>query len=186
MIDCEKLKLAHELALKTTYTVGVTFGIEIDYMPWSLKNADDEASNYNKYIYGDDIDDLITKLQELTQPPPKYKVSDEVWVFKNRSVVCHTIFEDVFYQNKWSYTFVGDNLLWNDEIDLYPSREALIEAQIQYWKNLKSVDNIPIEPGDTISEQVIMNQCEKCNEYYKGSSLKIVATQCIKCGEFYK
>ena len=44
--------------------------------------------------------------------------------------------------DQWEYITTGSGygLTWRGDEHLYPSREALIDAQIKYWKGLKEND----------------------------------------------
>lgn len=133
MIDYEKLKLAHELAKKYSALSGKHIELTVAYYQ-------NEKPDYCLEIYEDNgnyshdkicLEEIISKLQELTQdkPKPKYEVGQTVWVNK-LSIINVEIFE--VKGNKY---FDGDD--WYAENELYSSKQALIEAQIEYWTDLK-------------------------------------------------
>ncbi len=175
MIDYEKLKLAHELALKTEgYFVGFYFGNTIE------KKDEFTLFNSNGVIDRnfDSIDSLIAKLQELIKPKfklcdacqrwldnhiydtgfplmyvseivkeckekrhiekQKYQLGQEVWF-----VDCNAVFSAVIdsigideYRVDDGKNKTGKD--WYHVSELYPSREALIVAQLEYWTRLKN------------------------------------------------
>ncbi len=136
MIDYEKLRLAHELAskLSTHYMVHGVGGKypdtchEFTLCSWS-RDEDIICS----------LDDLITKLESLTQPKPKYKSGDIVWfVEEGVTPVSAEIKQYRCIDNKISYIF--QDYIPIKESELYPTRQTLIEDQIAYWINeLKSL-----------------------------------------------
>lgn len=89
------------------------------------------------------IDDLITKLEELTQPKPKYKIGDKAWYLSDEYEPFLLFIEDIDYDSDVMYMDSNDN--WWHEEQLYPSRESLIDAQIEYWKGMKQEQIVPIE-----------------------------------------
>ncbi|HHF7341032.1 TPA: hypothetical protein ACPSKZ_000701 [Legionella anisa] len=145
MIDYEKLKLAHELLKKipdkkwffrqysTEYFDHEDSSIdEVSYVLCHQNEYDEEF----KYI-----EDLITKLRELTQKPkPKYEVGQEVWFLYGNATESFIIKDMTGDPLKlWS----NDGFCIYEEI-CYASRESLIEAQIEYWESLRK-DKRPFE-----------------------------------------
>lgn len=82
MIDCKKLKLAHDLAEKLQKEIGRAFTIDI-YDTICIPDTPNDEYRYvltdGKLYYEifNEIDDLITKLQELLQINPTYKICDD-------------------------------------------------------------------------------------------------------------
>ncbi len=77
MIDYEKLRLAHQMCHAyyvendRQISIELNFLTElVEYILYIGHMEDDAFSN---------IDDLITKLESLIQPKPKYEVGQEVW-----------------------------------------------------------------------------------------------------------
>jgi hypothetical protein len=195
MIDCEKLKIAHNIMLEhNKFYCMYEFGWS-DKVKFELFNHDNHLCIYVAYS----IDDLITKLRELTQPEsiepgyfgeileeiftsncsvsvcageyrvingrwyavkkidkpeeltepePQYKEGAHIW-----RIVNHQPFEDVICEQlgcdingEQCYSIKG---LIICESKLYPTKAALIEAQIAYWSSM-------LEP---ISNK---NPCKKC------------------------
>ncbi|HDV5783334.1 TPA: hypothetical protein RJD83_000246 [Legionella pneumophila] len=141
MIDYEKLKIANELCEKID---GYHF-----FCDYSNRYGVSEITLCHKGRYNEDcsdIDDLINKLKELTQPKPKYEVGQEVFwlvsdiIYTGMVVCCKP------NANRWKIK-IDDELIEIDDCHLYPSREALIDAQIEYWKGLKQEQVVPVEEG---------------------------------------
>ena len=96
MIDYEKLKLAHELAneysksKKWDQLIYISVGmskLELRYSIEIYKNSEDMNIKFDdgcQFTYC--IDELITKLQELTKPNPKYEVRQKAWACLGQNV----------------------------------------------------------------------------------------------------
>lgn len=133
MIDYEKLKLAHNL-----YPQGY-----LKIIPIFDNNGELEYMNYSIEIQGQisdyffTIDDLIAKLKELTRPKHKYHIGQEVWYTWNDEIKSSKIEElEIDAYNKPMYTTDANYHL--KEQHLYPTKESLIDAQINYWLELVS------------------------------------------------
>lgn len=175
MIDYDKLRMAHELAskIKTHYLVHIVGGkypaegSEFTLVDW-IPDMPDYVTN--------DMDALISRLQELTQDiKPKYKAGDEVWRLLHDEVVKSTIIEAYITSSELLYRLESG---WWEEIQLHTSREALIESQLEYWKNLLSEQ----------LEQHVSPYCKpKCQ--HESDGLMYCSNprknKCIKCGEYY-
>jgi hypothetical protein len=89
------------------------------------------------------LGELIDVLQRLTQPKAKYKVGDRVWFIdctKRYGPICDGIIdsiETVTRQFNEQCNFVKIGCFQIPEECCYPSRESLIDAQINYWYDLK-------------------------------------------------
>lgn len=199
MIDYDKLKLAHELADK--YSKKNKQMVRISY---ELYTFEEYESKFRMYIFDwhDDfyhsIDDLITKLQELTQSEPqsRYKVGDIVWMLVDDEPY-ETRVDSVcglkYYLYKFTSGLVCESLI-------YPTKAELIEAQIFYWRDQLSEE----------LEQYVSDYCtskphvgtanrikEDCQHESDGIMHKMgdldgllpvreLGYKCIKCGEFYR
>lgn len=172
MIDYYKLKLAHYLASEYQSKNEHEISIEINFtqtieeyiLHIDMKNSD-AFSN---------IDDLITKLKELPQPQPKYKEEQQVWFVCGKEPITYIVEKVVDARSHFNYVLADGHMSLKEQ-DLYPSREALIESQIQYWKSLQSGENTPIE------------ECQHENDGLCHEMLgRKWQSKCIKCGEFYK
>jgi hypothetical protein len=124
MIDYEKLKLAHELAYKSeSYYFDISLGMDNGYITLN------DANKHHQQIYSTEcLDDLIAKLQELTQDKPNPKYKDMAWFIKDGEIkgFSPSLYEDGKY-------YFGPLLGWLDKKELYPSKQELIESQITYW-----------------------------------------------------
>lgn len=129
-IDYEKLRIAHELCaiykpanrLKLTfiYTNNGEIYYRLSLEPASL---DYECSC---------IEEVIEKLQSLVKPEPKYKMDQEVWINDHDSPTYFFI-NDITFQ----YSFYEYNGRYSEKL-LFPTRESLIENQIEYWQSLRA------------------------------------------------
>jgi hypothetical protein len=139
------------------------------------------SKNESPYL----IDDLIAKLTELTQsekPNPKYEVGQEVWhINTDDEVSCFKIGDREVQTNEYVYQ-KGQTLEWWLESQLYPSSDALIEAQIEYWKSLQSV-------GIISKTAYLLNECQ----HESDGELKLpeglhgpCEWKCKKCGVLYR
>ena len=156
MIDFEKLKEAHELCEKYSKEVKVAHRIAVLYYAY------EKPPNYSLHSFCempheqfDCLDALLEKLHELTRPKPKYEVGQKVFVFFKLSdeieqyIISNTEYDEKIKSYIYELEGVSINLKCTEEY-VYPSREALIEAQIQYWTKLQI---------DAISSSKI---CQKC------------------------
>ncbi|MCW8457423.1 hypothetical protein OQJ16_07580 [Legionella pneumophila] len=145
----------------------------------------------------------LNKLKELTAPKPKYQLGEIVWLFNYEcnEIDCFKIDAISTKTLRYSGECCNSDFVYEEipEKDLYPSREALIDAQIEYWKGLKQEHVVPVdemhsnfegeikgfrcfdEPkeceheGESISSWGIIKSCKgDINKPY----------QCKKCGEF--
>lgn len=167
MIDYEKLKLAHELAYALSKDTGNRCDIKV-----SIYFGDKPIFGYCHYgsepnFYESmSIDDLIAKLQELTQPKPKYEIGQEVWFILDRNIHYQKI--DDISKNKYGEWTYESNCLHLNEERLYPSRESLIDAQIEYWNSLKKCQHESNGKMYGAMEWGAAGQlkCKKCGEFY--------------------
>lgn len=173
MIDYDKLRTAHELADK------IDCICEFDI--FTNENASLFKINYeriDRYFHKHEsyinIDNLITKLTELTQSKPKYEIGQEVWFIDCEDEIDKLIVGSIDSSgenNNYYYSDQGGCV--KDSDGLYLSREALIEAQIDYWKGMQLVQI------ETIQE------CQ--HETETGKRLSYTGEfKCKKCGEFYR
>lgn len=189
MIDYEKLREAHELAEKyakktdsvcsTSVTIRFNSRHEIEYQF--------EFHGVNDYeeIEPCTLDDLITRLQELTQSQPKYAYGASLWFHYNDEIINEFVQEiDKDSYNQWQY-HLGD--FYIKEHQLYLSREALIQAQIDYWTRL--ANNETSHP--TNAESSFNKECQHESKdnllFFINSSVgEIPCYRCIKCNLPYR
>ena len=144
MIDYDKLKIAQELVtkvkgahvvLKTTF---IFHGNKNNstYVVWHLGIMRDPPNlPAIENVTFENLDCLISTLQELTgQLKPKYKIGDEVWyiVYGNEWVPISGIITAI---NPKSFNCYIDGIFW-PENQLFPTKQTLIESQIEYWQSL--------------------------------------------------
>jgi len=82
MIDYEKLKIAHELADKYCKENNMTLVIEANYYAGGCVNLGHTlyfGTNEIENLERCSLDKIIAKLQELTQPKPKYEEGSKVF-----------------------------------------------------------------------------------------------------------
>lgn len=132
MIDYEKLREAHKLYPQGYLKIIPIFNNdgELDYMNYSM----DTDNAMPDYFYT--LDDLIKKLKERTHPEPKYKVGQLLWYIDDENSIESfvTIKVEKDYENHPEYLY-WDGTFWWNESQLFPTRQALIEHQIDYWRN---------------------------------------------------
>lgn len=138
MIDYDKLEECHRLIEKLHLT-----RLILDYSAhhgeeyWLSGPPDAIRCPYNRMFTN--VDDLLVCLRELTQPKPKYEIGQEVffintnepeWKIESTKISCKPIPD-----GGARYRYESDG--WDiNESFLYPSRQSLIEAQIEYWTSL--------------------------------------------------
>lgn len=215
MIDYDKLKIAHELADKLAKTE--KRAVTISVCSWTY--GEDPGYQYN--IFGckengyKTIDELITKLreltepepvepgyiseileevkpingvltlpagdyiikdnitykatkidkpEELTQPEPKYKTGDVLyWKHASDSICTLKVTTIKWYEEdqKFGYLDHGQPIF---EDYLYPTKAALIEAQIEYWQKLKLESMTPPFEGEATGFNGAFKVCVGCKE----------------------
>lgn len=140
MIDYEKLIQAHEKCLGTKYYFDIALGIDD-----GLIALFDSESNESFVCNPDDLDDLIAKLQELTQPKAKYEVGQKVWTYSHDEIN-YWVIQGVRWDPETN-DFRVDLGKMNGGVfggqgsflskDLYPQKSELIQAQIDYWRQMR-------------------------------------------------
>lgn len=110
------------------------------------------------------------KTEELTQPEPKYK---DAWYAGNGG---HPRCTKVLNQEGYAICDETDKEALGLHVTAYPTKAALIEAQIEYWLCLKSEEKLtpncdmsPLEthPSVSILGEVVNTQCESNCEWDK-------------------
>ena len=140
MIDYNKLKIAHELAIKWNKDALVS----VQFWSNETEQYDFRLETYGttEYLTGD-IGDLIAKLQELTAHEPKYELGDFVWSLLPRGrqgLMKGFVDNSDGDTDKYYVLFHGEGAYWKKKEDLYPSRRSLIDTQIKYWQKLNCAD----------------------------------------------
>ncbi len=155
-INYEKLKLAHELAEKC--------GSEIYYSYTNKEGA---------HIVWVNLDQLLFEMKIFTRPEPKFKVGQEVFYQVNGHIY-NQINKYIDFNpedNQHSYDCVLES-------HIYPSRETLIEAQIEYWTCLLNEENST--HSDDMSKVSTECQHELEDNGYRG---KYPITKCKRCND---
>jgi len=140
MIDYDKLKLAMDLAEKYSGQENKCMYIRTVF-PFNSLVSNTYTMNFGginvQEIGFNDIDELIARLQELTQRKSKYALGQKV-LFRFHDNIWQVIIEGHKYHGRtlWYQTNIGDVI----SSRLYPSREALINAQVEYWSSLANSD----------------------------------------------
>ncbi len=198
MIDYQKLKLVHELADKCNMQIWFTA---------SCQNGNGATAIMN-------LDDLIAKLEELTQPnepQPKYKVGQEIYLLGENSYLLGATIESIFYDvDGFEYILnfnIGSDYRHRREMYLYPTKQALIEAQLRYWSDLAYKERSkPID--EECDHEKLTVGCSVCDTYKVNPNAPVYFTEgcrhepndnvyldlvsreqqfkCKKCGEYYK
>lgn len=172
MIDYERLKIAHELADKysnicadriVSVCIDINVGTHINYVIRGVSGL---------MFVAEDINDLIAKLKELTHPDePKPKYKDAWFVSSHNNIVCTKVEnqEGYIYCDETNHDALGKNM--------YPSREALIESQIEYWNKLRYPT---IEESSRVGSQQALDSMGKIIECQKRIDLlyKSVIKEC--------
>ncbi|CAB4148465.1 hypothetical protein UFOVP855_32 [uncultured Caudovirales phage] len=142
MINYNKLKLAHEIAIK----LDERCSIEVAFFRYGAPRYIFNAPNHNDSFSANAADVFLETLQKLTQPKPKYEIGHEIWMTN----ICGFLLE-IYSAHITGYRFNnGQNEYTIDscpndfyilESELHPTREDLIDAQIKYWESLKPTTN---------------------------------------------
>lgn len=130
MIDYRKLKLAHELARKYSLKGDDVINVTIHFMnggcSYWLSGSNIPEDEYN------DLDAIILQLEELNPLEVKYKKGQTVWRLNDEYEPESFVISEIDPSSEEMYLQDEENGWWLEE-QLYPSREALIEAQVDYW-----------------------------------------------------
>lgn len=143
----------------------------------------------------DDIDALIVRLKELTNPQSKYNIGDEAFYLQDNEIESFII-QDI----------TGDLIrLWGNgfciaEQNCYPTKQDIINAQIAYWQNISCTEN-----SDSLTrDDCHVKEMKKCvhesdgQDYCPGLYEKVLCSseltpkdllrfnKCKHCGEFYR
>lgn len=150
MIDYEKLILAHELCQKTrNYFFTSEFGNDGD-LRYELISAQLSEKTYECLT----IDELITKLQELTQQKRVYEVGSTWWTLDHTNLPFPLIITE---RNKDFY---------RHDQEWFASNEELIQAQIEYWQGLLPKECEHESDGLVYTSNPVKYRCKKCNEFF--------------------
>lgn len=180
MIDYKKLKKAHELAqsLSTHFIVHAVGGKYLnschEFTLSCWKQDEDTRCR--------DLDDLIEKLEVIAAHESKYKVGDAVWRLNDECYPERFRVVDIDFAAEEMY--LDGNGDWWVEEQLFPSRKALIEAQLDHWKNLLS-EELEQHVSDYCSPP-FEGEVKGFNDCDHGSCEEGDLRKCFKCGELYR
>ena len=137
MIDYEKLKQAVETCNKLNGSkLNVEFRIgdgEACFILYYFNKANSE--DYVTY----DIDTLLNKLTELTQPQRKYKIGDLVWFCNGSKEYGEVKILDYTREDTYHVISEDKHKFYSSECYLYPSLLHVINSQLTFWEQLKAV-----------------------------------------------
>lgn len=175
MIDYKKIKQAHESCFDTNYVFTLEFGWE-DAIEIKLYK---HLNGLPQYICDFSlIDDLITKIRELTGQKTQYKIGQEVWLMQDGRIVSDEISE-IDHESDEKYYLDDDR--WYMEHELYPTKEALIDAQVNYWIKMRGP---MLEPGECQHEpEWDVFACKWILAKMAGQDLKKATILCAKNAE---
>lgn len=191
MIDYKKLNLLNKLCEKYYENTGESIFIELR-LNYGCSSEPHAIWISNELVTHGSLTEMITKLQELTQPEPIYTVGSTWWFLNGPS------FDR--YPTPKSLLITEQNQKWYRRDDeWFSSREALIQDQINYWKKLNQEHcehNYCMTRFECIGNTSKAIQCcSKCGQdkpecehqddgqiYYTNPP----QVKCIKCGEYYK
>jgi len=172
MIDYEKLREAHRMAEifsneRKGRMVFICVGFPINEEQFIIDIFHDgiKVNNEDDYF---SLDELITKLKKLTQPEPK---TFSGWVI------------DGFGNIEEWHGFTED-VLKDCDLNVYPTKSALIEAQIQYWQSLRdqsevATDMVPASEGDPKGFSA-----DECKHMLSESSTHDLVRWCNDCSRW--
>ena len=150
----------------------------------------------------DSFDELIFRLQELTNTNTGYTIGQTVWKLNDNHEPQDYIIEQVDGNSIEKYT-INDYEDWYREEELWPSLDALIQHQLSYWaKQAVSESETPRECDHTYVLLTDDPACIKCGRPYADDCdheyendfgkderpryEKAKNPKCNKCGEFYR
>jgi hypothetical protein len=184
MIDYEKLKLATDL----NHKAGERFVIQLNIYPNDLEfyTLIDTLGSHKKIGYKN-LDELIEKLQEITKPKAKYKIGQLIWCVDDDYSPHSFVIESIDFDNNEQQVSYGEpnvtGCYWL-ESELFPTREALIEHQIQYWLNQRDykIEFYPdLNDAQNNQPQVDVDKCK-----HESDGLFLLSNpltfKCRKCG----
>lgn len=139
MIDYDKLKHAHDLTEKYYEQTKIMTWIKIIVPCISDLIGYQWTTLHDCLLKCEDIDELIAKLEEMTKPEQKYALNSTVYALDGfNGIIELTIVRSYVTGIDTTITiYVTDLGARYAESELYPTREALIEAQVEYWQKLR-------------------------------------------------
>jgi hypothetical protein len=147
---------------------------KVDDLRWRM-NA---VCNILTKKFGDEIagtpDELYMREDVNIQPLPKYAIGDRVWWLDGRNTITSgVIIEGQVSGRGDGINYLTDNKWCMFETQLYPSREDLIDAQVNYWCSLREPNKSCKHESDSYyyitnhKPQKHSRKCKKCGAFYK-------------------
>ena len=138
MIDYDKLKIAHTIAAKINRGLFTCNFHSPDFLEFSF------TSNDGAHYVMRDIDDAILKLTEMSKPKQKYALNSIVYALDGFNGIIEVKIHHTYITSTHTNMkiYVSTRGAKYAESELYPTREALIEAQIDYWQKLRCQDGL--------------------------------------------
>ena len=145
MIDYEKLKIAHELILNARPINGSIYiatyqelSMTGEYKIFYSLNIESENGMIDQLEYKN-LDDLINKLTDLTEQKRKYKIGECVWFCNGSHDYSKVIIENFAGSKTYLVVTEERDKFYASECYLFQSLMHLINAQQEYWEQLKAV-----------------------------------------------
>lgn len=212
MIDYDKLRLANDMLRGTIYGMEVHLNGE-DEFPVVVRKFDKNGDSV--YLFTEhNLDLLIEKLQEITKAEPKYKVGDSIFLLMGSSIMRGDILDvpNNFFYDYGVYVWQDGNAYGGyetrvEEQYLYPSRQSLIESQIDHWARLLNKEtsthseDMSMKPPfegeikgfNSATDNLQKVECEHESDgcryaapWRRADEESFIEFLCTKCGEFYR
>ena len=162
MIDYDKLKEAHKYLHHTNlwleHEVGSKNSPDGEY--WSTIRILQDGGDV---LYEDsNVDFIIEKLKELTKP--KYKLRQKWWAIGNLGGAFEVEIVGIMGADV-DLEYPDGSRRYGGIKELYPSREALIKSQLDYWRNqlLAAIDEQPTASCCSLHA----GTDDECGEFYR-------------------
>jgi len=132
MVDYDKLNYAHDLTEKYYEQTKTMTWIKIMISSVSDLIGYQWTALHDCLLKCEDIDELIAELEKQTRAKPKqkYAVGDVFWYIGSNGIFNFTITQK-------HLELIDEEIFGWSEDELYPTREALIDAQVEYWQKLR-------------------------------------------------
>ena len=146
MIDYDKLRKAVELANEAKLRLTVQVLNTDDALIFDGRTFSALFINNKESLTFHNLDELIAELQELTQPRAKYEKGQMVWVISWGDVKEVEVIEIYWDSDLQDYRLSLDTKAGKMSIGqslVYPTKQSLIEAQIEYWQSLPEIQPRP-------------------------------------------
>lgn len=136
MIDYDKLRIANDDLLQHLKNMEST---QTNYLK-CMKKEDDAYTYGHAEGYMMCYQEVIDKIESLTQPKAKYEVGQKVWFIDRNNKISHAEIDEVDVLSDEKYYIRAEDW-WFMEHELHETKAKLIESQIEHWTKLK-IDEI--------------------------------------------